>query len=387
MEKTKTTNFEKKIEQGFGQIIDGARLIIKDLYANGTDVFPRLNYRTGRYDPVSDYYPMAWDGFPWVGFLTSRLWLIYDYTKEDFFGEHALNIARKIGPFLSSRPLPYADAGLETYYGLCLGYEITGDNELKSWALSAVDNLMASYKPVPGAFFQHAEDLVLYIDMPFAAQCFFWAAKWDAKCSEPIIKCNDTILNSGLIREDGSTFHAVEFNSKTGDPIKLLTRQGKSDNSTWTRGQAWGIHNFTNAYEATREIKYLEAALKLTEWYINQIPEDFVPFYDFDDRDIDEIPRDSCSAAIVTNALVRLIRIRPDLKKNYQHIVQGTLEEIFQNYISIGGILLHGSWGRVRKSWNIGGFPQQDIMPYGNNWIVEVLYRLLNSDWKIYKTI
>ena len=223
--------------------------------------------------------------------------------------------------------------------------------------------------------------------MPFAAQCFFWAAKWDAKYSEPIIKCNDTILNSGLIREDGSTFHAVEFNSKTGDPIKLLTRQGKSDNSTWTRGQAWGIHNFTNAYEATREIKYLEAALKLTEWYINQIPEDFVPFYDFDDLDIDEIPRDSCSAAIVTNALVRLIRIRPDLKKKYQHIVQGTLEEIFQNYLSVGGILLHGSWGRVRKSWNIGGFPQQDIMPYGNNWIVEVLYRLLNSDWKIYKTI
>jgi unsaturated chondroitin disaccharide hydrolase len=75
------------------------------------------------------------------------------------------------------------------------------------------------------------------------------------------------------------------------------------------------------------------------------------------------------------------------LKNSYQNIVQGTLEEIFQNYLSIGGILLHGSWGRVRKSWNIGGFPQQDIMPYGNNWVVEVLYRLLNSDWKIYKTI
>ena len=91
--------------------------------------------------------------------------------------------------------------------------------------------------------------------------------------------------------------------------------------------------------------------------------------------------------SFVTNALVRLIRIRPDLKNSYQNIVQGTLEEIFQNYLSIGGILLHGSWGRVRKSWNIGGFPQQDIMPYGNNWVVEVLYRLLNSDWKIYKTI
>ena len=149
---TKNTNFQTNVERGFGQIIEGARIIIKDLYAEGTDVFPRLNYRTGRYDPVTDYYPMAWDGFPWAGFLAAKLWLIYDYTKEDYFGEHALKIARKIGPFLSSNPLPYADAGLETYYGLCLGYEITGDKELKNWALSAVNNLMASYKSIPGAF-------------------------------------------------------------------------------------------------------------------------------------------------------------------------------------------------------------------------------------------
>lgn len=380
-------SFAVRAERAFGRIADGARLLVKDLYAEGNDVYPRLNYRTGRYDPVETYSPLAWDGFPWAGFLAHRLWLIYDYTGDAFFGDHAMRIARKIGPFLASRPMPYADAGAETYYALCIGYEITGDPQLRDWALAAVDNLMASYKPKPGAFFQHAEDSVLYIDMPFAFQCFFWAARWKQEHAKPIIKCNDTILECGVIRDDGSTFHAADFDLETGQRLRLLTRQGVGNDSTWTRGQAWGVHNFTNAYEATGDKKYLTAAIRLTDWYIAHIPTDFVPYYDFDDPEQERIPRDSCSAVITANAMLRLATLHPELGNRYRPVLEGTLDEIFRNYLGIGGILFHGSWGRVRKSLGIGGFPQQDIMPYGNNWIVEVLYRLLKPDWRIYRTM
>ena len=378
------TDFMTRVGRGFDSMGDGARLIVKELYADGDDVYPQLNYRTGRYNVVDHYSPTAWVGFQWVGFLAARLWMLHDYTGDGFFGDHAMKLARKIGPYLASNPLPYADAGTDTYYGLCLGYEITGDAQLKDWALAAVDNLQASFKPEYGAFFQHAEDIVTYIDMPFAAQCFFWAAKWDAKFLQPIATCNDTILDCGLLRPDGSTFHAVEFDPKTGKPARLLTRQGSDDNSTWTRGQAWGIHNFTNAYEATGDDRYLEAAIRLTDWYIAHLPSDYVPFYDFDDPNHDQIPRDSCSAALTGNAMLRLVRCRPDLGPRYRPVLEGVLTELLTGYTGLGGVLLHGSWGRARKTWGVGSFPQQDIMPYGNYWFAEVLYRLLKDDWRLF---
>lgn len=45
----------------------------------------------------------------------------------------------------------------------------------------------------------------------------------------------------------GSSFHVVEYNSTTGDVIDRRTSQGYADNSTWTRGQAWGIYGFATS--------------------------------------------------------------------------------------------------------------------------------------------
>ena len=179
----------------------------------------------------------------------------------------------------------------------------------------------------------------------------------------------------------------MELDPKTGATVALKTRQGRDNNSTWTRGQAWGIHNFTNAFEALGDERYLAAALKLLRWYVAHIPADCVPYYDFDDPDIATIPRDSCSAALVSNAIMRLIRYRPQLHEEFQPLLEGTLDEILHNYLAVGGTLLHGSWGRVRGASGIGAFPQEDIMPYGNYWIAESLYRFLKDDWQLFRTI
>ena len=45
----------------------------------------------------------------------------------------------------------------------------------------------------------------------------------------------------------GSTWHVVEYNATTGLVIKKRTAQGYADNSTWARGQAWGIYGFANS--------------------------------------------------------------------------------------------------------------------------------------------
>ena len=47
--------------------------------------------------------------------------------------------------------------------------------------------------------------------------------------------------------EGSSSFHVVDYNSTTGEVISRHTSQGYADNSTWSRGQAWGIYGFANS--------------------------------------------------------------------------------------------------------------------------------------------
>jgi hypothetical protein len=56
---------------------------------------------------------------------------------------------------------------------------------------------------------------------------------------------NVTVANH--IREDGSTWHVVEYDLETGEVLSKHTAQGYADNSTWTRGQSWGVYGFTNS--------------------------------------------------------------------------------------------------------------------------------------------
>ncbi|MBU5513642.1 glycoside hydrolase family 88 protein, partial [Enterobacteriaceae bacterium S18_ASV_15] len=43
-----------------------------------------------------------------------------------------------------------------------------------------------------------------------------------------------------IVREDGSTFHTYYMDVRTGEPRFGNTHQGFSDDSCWSRGQAWG---------------------------------------------------------------------------------------------------------------------------------------------------
>ena len=45
----------------------------------------------------------------------------------------------------------------------------------------------------------------------------------------------------------GSSFHVVEYNSTTGNVIRMRTAQGYADNSTWSRGQVRGIYGFATS--------------------------------------------------------------------------------------------------------------------------------------------
>ncbi|VUC33720.1 unnamed protein product [Clonostachys rosea] len=109
------------------------------------------------------------------------------------------------------------------------------------------------------------------------------------------------------VRPDGSSFHVCDYSATTGDVYLCRTAQGLADDSTWSRGQAWGIYGFAEFYSLTKDVAYLETAIRMANWFIENLPEDSLPFWDFNAEQIpNETPRDSSAAAIAASGLLLL---------------------------------------------------------------------------------
>jgi rhamnogalacturonyl hydrolase YesR len=110
------------------------------------------------------------------------------------------------------------------------------------------------------------------------------------------------------IREDGSVWQFVDYDV-FGDPIgynNTHAYQGAPAGSRWTRAHVWAINGLTQAYRYTRRQKYLDAAVRIADFYIDHLPGDFVPPSDFDLPLDTENGRDAAAAAIACSGLFEL---------------------------------------------------------------------------------
>lgn len=82
----------------------------------------------------------------------------------------------------------------------------------------------------------------------------------------------------------------------------------------WARGQAWGIYGYTTVYRETKDVRYLDFVQKVTDVYLKNLPEDYVPYWDFNDPAIPDAPRDASVAAVVASALLELSTYLPGEK-------------------------------------------------------------------------
>ncbi|CAE6514882.1 unnamed protein product [Rhizoctonia solani] len=115
-----------------------------------------------------------------------------------------------------------------------------------------------------------------------------------------ISHANKTLVNH--IRPDGSSYHVVAYNQNTGAVIRRYTAQGYADNSTWTRGQAWGIYGFAKMFNLTTQPQYLDTARRMAKVFLTRLPSDGVPPYDFD-APASNRPADTSAATIAAEGL------------------------------------------------------------------------------------
>ena len=123
---------------------------------------------------------------------------------------------------------------------------------------------------------------------------------------------NKTLENQ--FRKDGSCYHVVDYDPNNGAVLHRQTAQGYADNSAWARGQAWAVYGYTVCYRYTDDRKYLDQAVKTLNFVMQNpnLPNDLIPYWDFDAPNIPNEPRDASSAACIASALYEMNNYLPD---------------------------------------------------------------------------
>jgi unsaturated chondroitin disaccharide hydrolase len=198
-----------------------------------------------------------------------------------------------------------------------------------------------------------------------------WAASERPDLAVWWTRHHHAVLDAGLLRDDGSSFHVAELDA-SGRVLEYSTAQGFDASTTWSRGHAWLLHGLTAAFELSSEVRFEEAAVRASDWWIAQFDADPLPPYDVAEPAGHASPRDSCAAAIAANAMTRLIARAPARHARFQPFVDRTVATLLERCLGAGGMLLHGSWGNRREQTSHGiaprvlRFPQEDVVPYGN---------------------
>ena len=181
-------------------------------------------------------------------------------------------------------------------------------------------------------------------------------------------------------RPDYSTYHVVDYDPETGAVRGRYTAQGYSDESSWARGQAWSLYGFTVMYRFTGDEKYLERAEKLAGFLFNNpnMPEDLVPYWDFDCPDIPDTYRDVSSAAIIASALYELYGMTENslYKEKADKIVESLSSPAYRAEPGTnGGFILMHSVGSIPHGSSI------DVpLNYADYYFLEALIRKGNIE-------
>src|SRR5258708_28959613 len=235
---------------------NGADAVCEDLAL--TRGVPRLNAMTGVYTIDNDYVWDSWADFQWAGFLAGRLWLLHVLTQNQRYADAAMLICERIGPVLARHPTVFSSTGIDMYYALTLGYQISKRDILKQWAFAGGDNFANIFDPKAKAFLQIADADRIVIDTGLNLPSTLWASQWEPERAALAYRHLDTVLEVGLIRADGSSCHAAALDPQTRSVTGLFSLQGWSNSRTWARGQAWSMLGFSHAYEARRKSHYLQ---------------------------------------------------------------------------------------------------------------------------------
>ncbi|MBQ4630976.1 MAG: glycoside hydrolase family 88 protein [Clostridia bacterium] len=275
-------------------------------------------------------------------------------------------------------------------------YKLTGNEEAKQIALEAAEYYYNTGYSKEGGFIMLSGELArgdnpgvgyrTMMDTLMNIGLLFWAGEetGDSKYTEAA-KSQLKTTEKYLIREDGSSFHHYQFDINTHKPIRGLTFQGNRDESTWTRGHSWGIIGFPMAYGHIKDDMLLDLGKDVTYFMLNNLPDDLIPYWDFDFTTGSDEPKDTSAGIISVCGMMEALKYIDAGSEEYtiyKNASSMMLEAVIDRYTGDAGKDYDGLiWGVTgAKKFNIG---IEDCAVYADYFYLEALLRYTDPDWEM----
>lgn len=329
------------------------------------------------------------DNTTWVsGYWTAWLWLIYSQSNDPIFREAAEKQFVGYNQRFNTIDIHCHDVGVIYDMAAVRGYTVSGEEKWRNIGIRAAAFLSTRFK-AEGKYLQawgmpyskEPEFNRTIIDSLCCIPLWFWASEilHDDYYKEIACMQADTVMKC-LVRPDYSSGHTYYFDTETQAPLRMETAQGAGDDTTWSRGQGWGIQGFPVCYAATGEQRYLDVSLKMLEWYMDALGDDIVPAWDFSKK---EEEKDTSALTLAVNGMLRIAHfdhISDEVKEACMLMAKKSMTKVIKSY---GTMDDQEAWGLIRegvyaKPRNAG---VNQFMIWGDYYFVENLMILTGKNY------
>lgn len=320
----------------------------------------------------------------WVsGFFPGVLWYLYENKPTDELKNYATNQTQRVAKEQFSTSTH--DVGFMLYCSFGNQYRILSDTSCLPVILNASKSLSTRYNPSVGLIRSWNSAKWKYpviIDNMMNLEMLMWASQ---QYNQPefaqiaISHAKKTALNH--FRPDNSSYHVVSYDAETGNVESKITHQGYSDQSAWARGQGWALYGYTMMYRFTKDTAFLNKACAVASYLLNhpRLPEDKIPYWDFDAPNIPDTYRDASAGALICSALIELSGyVDKNESRNYLAVAEKQIRALSSPAYRNAA----GNNGNFILKHSVGSLPHNsevDVpLTYADYYYVEALMRYKN---------
>jgi unsaturated chondroitin disaccharide hydrolase len=371
-------NKEKSLETIIKESLDFSvdqYYLMADVMKDKPDQLPRTIDESG-------LLVTAGPGWWTSGFFPGSLWYLYEYSDDNNFKNSAIQMTGRIENEKYNKGTH--DLGFMLFCSFGNGLRLTGEESYNEVLMTGAESLSTRFRPDIGCIqswgSRQGWQCPVIIDNMMNLELLMWAFKHsgDSIFYKIAVTHADTTIKNHF-RSDFSTWHVVSYDTISGKVETKQTAQGAADESSWARGQSWGLYGYTMMYRETGLQRYLDQAVGIADFLINHpnLPSDKIPYWDYNAPGIPEAKRDASAGAIMASALVELSGyVNPEKSNQYLDVARKQIRSLASpDYLAKPGengnfILMH----------SVGSLPansEVDVpLTYADYYFIEALMRL-----------
>lgn len=353
----------------------------------------KIPYTTinGVHDNKADSEADCWTN----GFWGGMMWLMYIGTQNEEYKKTAIRSEELLDKALEDYKKLHHDVGFMWHLTSGANYRITGSKAAYNKNLFMASTLFSRFN-IDGQYIRawnkwtekDENKTRTIIDSLMNIPLLYWASKEveDERFTKVAMKHADMALRDH-IRPDGSINHIVEHDENTGAFVRVVPGQGYSEDSCWSRGAAWAVYGSILSYIHTKEQRYLEAAKRTADYFIDKCQKDnYLTRVDFCAPE-EPIYYDSTAGVCTACGLIELAKyVCEEDSERYLDaaisILKATDKEFCDYTDEQDALVLMGTERYPKSDWSMKSVHIPII--YGDFFFVEALLKLMGNEFLIW---